>query len=202
LSLLNKTFVFDSPGDSNKIYGQIVAEKSDRGFFEAQIVPETAPSWLTLSANRLISSDFDAENRARVNFTIDPMRILPRYARERVFIDENAAEIVFRRPIPLTVYTNRETYRYEDKGVIEVLNHTGGDIAIELFCPDGYVRFAARTYSAGAYCEIPFSVKLSAFMNAGRFFRKTPFMRTFIEVKAKRPGEEYRVKLPVMVGEW
>ncbi|MCL2498725.1 MAG: DUF5717 family protein [Defluviitaleaceae bacterium] len=202
LTLTNKTFTFDCPGDSGKIYGQIVAEKSDRGYCEAQIIPETAPSWLTLSASRFISSDFDAENRARVNFTIDPMRILPRYARERVFVEDNSAEIIFRRPVPLTVRLNRETYRYEDKGVVEILNHTGGDIAIELFCPDNYIRFAARTYSAGAYYEIPFTVKLSAFMNAGRIFRKTPFMRTVIEVKGRKPGEEYRVKLPVTVGEW
>ncbi|MCL2605018.1 MAG: DUF5717 family protein [Defluviitaleaceae bacterium] len=202
LTLPNKSFVFDCPGDSGRIYGQIVAEKSDRGYCEAQIVPETAPSWLTLSANRLISSDFDAENRARVNFTIDPMRILPRYARERVFIENSAAEIVFRRPLPLTARLNRETYRYDDKGTIEILNHTGGDIAVEVFCPDNYVRFAARTYSVGKHYEIPFTVKLSAFMNAGRLFRKTPFMRTVIEVKGRKPGEEYRVKLPITVGEW
>jgi hypothetical protein len=202
LTLLNKTFMYDASGAPGKIYGQIVAEKSGRGYCEAQILPETAPSWLTLSASRLISSDFDAENRARVNFTIDPMRILPRYVRERVFIEDNTAEIIFRRPRPLTARLSRETYRFDDKGIIEIFNHSGGDMAIDLFCPDGFIRFAARTYSASAYCEIPFTVKLSAFMNAGRIFRKTPFWHTVIEIKGRRPGEEYRVKLPLTVGEW
>jgi hypothetical protein len=204
-----KTFVYDqSPGDVNKIYGQLMAEKSDRGYYEAPITPETSPSWLTLSANRLISSDFDAENRARINFVIDPMKIRARYARERIFIgngpdeEDGVVELIFRRPQPLTARLNSESYRYDDKGVIEIYNHTGKDIAVEPFCPDGYIRFGARSYVAGAYYEIPFTVRLSAFMNAGRIFRKTPYMTTFIEVKGSSPGQVYKLRLPVTVGEW
>jgi hypothetical protein len=202
LSLVKKTFVYDNPGDAGKIYGQIILEKSDRGFCEAPITPETAPLWLSLSANRLISSDFDAENRARVNFTIDPSRITARYARERVLIENSAAEIIFRRANPFTIRLNRATYRYDDKGIIEIYNHTGKDLAIEPFCPDGFIRFAAKTYGAGAYYEIHFTVKLSPFMNAGRLFKKTPFMRSVIEVKGTNPGKVYKVKLPITVGEW
>jgi hypothetical protein len=102
----------------------------------------------------------------------------------------------------LAARLNREAYRYDDRGTIEIFNHTGGDLAVEPFCPDNYVRFAARSYSAGAYAEIPFTIKLSAFMNAGRIFRKTPFMRTAIEVKGVGPGKLYRLKLPITVGEW
>jgi hypothetical protein len=203
LNLLNKSFLFDrNHNDTSKIYSQIVVEKSDRGFFESPIVSENASRWLTLSANRLISSDFDAQNRARVNFIIDPAHIPDRYARERILIENNAAELVFRRLPPLTARLNRDAYRYDEKGIIEIFNHTGNDLAVELFCPDNYVRFAARTYSAGAYYEIPFTVKLSAFMNAGRLFRKTPLMRTTIEIKGASPGKVYKIKLPIIVGEW
>lgn len=209
LTLPKNHFLFEqNPGDTGKIYGQIIAEKSDRGFFEATITPETAPPWLSLSANRLISSDFDAENRARVNFCIDPEKITTRYANEKVRIgygtegEDAMAELVFRRPPAFSARLNRDTYRYDDKGVIEIFNQTGADLGVEVFCPDNYIRFTARSYMAGAYYEIPFTVKLSAFMNAGRLFRKTPFMRTNIELKGASPGKVFKFALPIEVGEW
>ncbi|MCL2203901.1 MAG: DUF5717 family protein [Defluviitaleaceae bacterium] len=203
LFLPKQRFVYDqNHGDMGKIYGQIMVEKSDRGFYEAPIAPESAPPWLTLSANRLISSDFDAQNQARVNFCIDPVHISARYARERVRIENCTAELIFRRPLPLTARLNREAFRFEDKGIIEISNHSGGDLAIEVFCPDAYVRFAARTYSVGTYYEVPFGVKLSPFMNAGRLFRRTPFMRTAIEIKGTSPGRVFKLRLPLTVGEW
>ncbi|MCL2188879.1 MAG: DUF5717 family protein [Defluviitaleaceae bacterium] len=203
LALPRRSFIYDqSHGDEARIFGQIIAEKSDKGFFEAPITMENNPPWLSLTANRLISSDFDNENRARVNFSVDPTLIKGRYARECIKIGGNEAEIIFRRPLAITARLNREAYRFDDKGVIEIFNHSGGDLAVEVFCPDNYVRFAARTYSAGKYYEIPFTIKLSAFMNAGRLFRKTPYMRTSIEIKGASPGKVYKIRLPIVVGEW
>ena len=207
LKLQKRVLTFDQrPGDTAKIYGQLLFEKTDSGFCEAPIEAETAPPWLALSANRLISSDFDTENQAMVNFSIDPLQITGRYAREIVFIghenDRMAVELIFRRPQPLMLRLVRESYRYDDKGTIEVFNHTGQELMLELFCADSYMRFAARRYVVGAFYEIPFDIKLSAFMNAGRLFRKTPYMRTAIEVKASCPGHVYKHRLPLVVGEW
>jgi hypothetical protein len=39
-------------------------------------------------------------------------------------------------------------------------------------------------------------------MNAGRIFRKTPFMRSVIEIKGASPGKVFKVNLPIVVGEW
>lgn len=203
LALPERSFVFDrTPDDMTKLIGRIVVEKSDRGFYEAPITMENNAPWLSLSANRLISGDFDAEGRARINFAIDPKKISARYARECVSINEHTAEIIFRRQPFLTARLNRESYRFDDKGTIEVTNNTGGDLAVELFCADSYIRFAAKRYVIGKAHEIPFQIKLSAFMNAGRLLRKTPFMKTTIEVKGAGLGKANKIILPVTVGEW
>jgi len=208
-NLPQTSFLFDRrPYDATPVRGYITVEKSDAGFYEAPIELENAPPWLTFSANRLLSSDFDEEQRARIPFAISPAMIRldeaggMRYARERVYIADHESEIVFRRLPPLQAQLNRDSFRYDDHGVIEITNNTGADLPVEVYCKDSFIRFKARSYLVGARYEIPFTVKLSAFTNAGRFFRKMPFMRTSIVVKGVRPGVVHRLEIPLSAGEW
>lgn len=197
------------PIDTAMIYGNFLVHKSDSGFFEAPLTTQNNAPWLALSADRLITSDFNDADAAVVNFSIDPLRIRGRYAREMVIIGaeaetdgENAVELVFKRLAPLTVRLPREAYHFEDQGVVEVVNNTGGDLLLELFCEDSFVRFAARKYYVGERHEVPFDIKLSAFMAAQLMFRKLPFLRTSIEVKTVYRDTVLRKKLPITVGEW
>jgi len=64
------------------------------------------------------------------------------------------------------------------------------------------VRFAARSYIVGAYGEIPFEIKLSAFLSAQLFFRKTAYMKTALEVRAVAGGHVHKKVTPLVVGEW
>jgi hypothetical protein len=127
-----------------------------------------------------------------------------RYAQETVVVGtaENIVDIVFRRAQPLTLRLNRESYRYDDRGVIEVYNQSGVNLDIEVACADKYIHFPARKHVAGARYEIPFTVKLTTLMSAQLLFRKTPFMRTVIEAKTVCHGRPIRLRLPIIVGEW
>jgi len=196
------------PHETSMIYGQFLVQKSDNGYFESPISMRTSVPWLMLPISRLISSDFNDANTAMVQFSIDPLQVSGRYARELIYVGSelepdysNAIEVIFKRDIPLTIQLNRESFRYEDKGVIEIINNTGLELRLSLFCQDSYVRFAAREYIVGAYYEIPFNIKLSAFMNASLLFRKQPYMRSAIEVRSVR-GLAYKIRLPLTVGEW
>jgi len=193
------------PSDTNVLQGNIAVEKSDFGYIDAPIA-YNAP-WLNCYASRLIQSDFNNEHMATINFSIDPMKIPGSYARELVTIGtesaaDNTVEIVYRRTAPVVFRIVRTAYRYEDKGILEIINNTGNDMKIELFCPESYVRFAARSYIVGAYSEIPFDIKLSAFLTAQLFFRKLPYMKTVLEVRAILPGQIYKKNIPLTVGEW
>ena len=197
------------PEDKEMLYGNFLVQKTDHGYVEAPVILKEEASWLTLSSGKLAASDFNETHAATVNFSIDPTQIKKSYAREQVVIGTEAAtdgsnvvEIVYRRTPALILRLNRGAYRYEDRGIIEVINNTGKNMQVETFCPENYIRFTARSFAVGAYGEIPFEVKLSAFMSAQLFFRKLPYMNTVIEIKAKIPGQEYKKNLPITVGEW
>ncbi|MCL2840543.1 MAG: DUF5717 family protein [Defluviitaleaceae bacterium] len=197
------------PEVRDMLYGNFLVQKNDGGYVEAPILIKDEAPWLTLSSGKLAASDFNETHAATINFSIDPTQIRKSYAREQVVIGTDAAEdgsnvleIVYRRVPPLIVRLNRAAYRYEDKGVIEVINNTGKNMQIETFCPESYIRFTARSFVVGAVGEIPFDVKLSAFMSAQLFFRKLPYMKTSIEIKAKIPAQEFKKNLPIIVGEW
>ena len=230
------------PGDSRKIYGEFKIKKSDGGYVDAPLIFD-AP-WLKLSSGKLSSADFDEENIATVDFTIDPRAVrraveISRkknhatsceknistqnekfaahddddffssqkniFVREKIFIGAEkkiSLEIIYRRLPPLVVKLSRDAYRYADKGFIEIFNNTGMNMKIDVFCPENYIRFSARSYPVGARGEISFDVKLSTFLNAQMLFRKLPYMRTIIELKAKIPGQEIKKTLPIIIGEW
>ena len=210
LSLPKKTVEFArKPYDNAMVYGNFLAQKTDAGYFEAPVFAANNSEWLKLSSERIISSDFNEANAAMVKFTIDPLRIHGRYASETVYIgngpsreNDNAVEIVFKRLDPLVMRLNREAFRFEDRGMVEVVNNTGTDLLVELFCKDTFVRFPARKFHVGERNGIPFEIKLSAFMAAQLLFRKLPFIRTAIEVRTSYRDVSVRRELPLSVGEW
>jgi len=203
LSVCDTCLEFDQkPDDGEIIHSSIKVQKSDAGYIESPIAVQNNSPWLNCYASRLIQSDFDQDLIASVNFSIDPGKIATSYAREVVTIGTESTEIVCRRTAPVIVRVNRTAFRYDDKSVLEVINNTGADIKIEVFCPDSYVRFTARSYIVGAYAEIPFEIKLSAFLAAQLFFRKTPYMKTSLEVRAVADGHMYKKVTPLVVGEW
>lgn len=195
------------PNETSMIYGNFLVQKSDAGYLEAPLTPQNGAPWLTLSSERLITSDFNEANTAMVKFNIDPLSVKGRYARETVSVgpqeqDAVRVEIVFKRQTAFTARLSRESYRFDDHGAIEIVNNTGGDLVLELFCEDSYIRFAARKYPVGERLEIPFDVKLSAFMTAQMMFRRMPFLRTVIELRTVCRDAVVRTKLPLTVGEW
>jgi len=190
------------PSDTRILHGSIAVCKSDTGYIEAPITLQTGAAWLNCHASRLMPNDFDSELSAKVAFSVDPAKIAGNYAREVVDIGGNCVEVVYRRTPPVVIRIPRYSLKYEDRAVIEVINNTGKDMKIEVFCQDSYVRFSARSYIVGAYGEIPFNIKLSAFLSAQLFFRKLPYMKAMVEVKATSPGYAYTKKLPLVVGEW
>jgi len=190
------------PGDSEVIHGSIKVQKSDMGYIDSPIFLQCNSPWLTCYASRLIQSDFDESHTASVNFSIDPRKIATTYARETVEIGTQTTEIIYRKISPVIARINRISLRYEDKGTLEIINNTGMDIKVEIFCRDSYVRFSARSYIVGAYTEIPFTIKLSAFLSAQLFFRKTPYMKTTVETRATIDGHMHKEIIPLIVGEW
>ena len=185
--------------------GFITVRKSDSGYVEAPITVHGDAPWLNFYASKLMQKDFKGTLTTRVNFSIDPIKISGAYARALVTIGTNPAntvEIVYSRAAPLVVHLNQGTYAYEDKGMLQITNNTGKDIKVEIFCPDNYLRFSARSYLVGAYGEVPFDVKLPALASAGRLLKKVPYMKTTIEVRALVDTQPVRKILPVVIGQW
>jgi len=191
--------------DTQIMQGNITVKKSDNGYAETPITVQNNAFWLNCPAIRLMSNDFDKNLTATVDFSIDPRKISGSYVRDLITIGvepQNTVEITYRRLPPISLRLNRASLRYDDRGILQVTNNTGEDIRVEVFCTESYVRFSARSYLVGAYGEIPFEIKLSAFLSAQLFFRKLPFMKTSIEVKTTAPGLTYKKSIPLTVGEW
>ena len=198
-----------SANNNEPLRGRIEVCKTDSGYASAEIVKSQGSSWLNLSTGRLTTNDFNEQFVATVNFTIDPSKVSSSFAREEIVIGNdpkedksNVVEVIFRRPIPIKTHLNRETFRFEDAGHLIVHNNTGQTITVEPFCQENYIRFGAKRFVVADYEEIPFEVKLTAFLGAQVYFRKIAYLRASIEVKFSLPGVTHKKILPVIVGGW
>jgi len=195
----DKRFEFSQkPGINESIYGEFHVKKNGAGYVEAPLSLRDNASWLTLSSGKLTAADFNDTNIATVSFTINPSKIESNFAREEIIFLQEKIEILYRRLPPLSLRLNRDTYRYADRGTIEVINNTDKSLTLSVFCPKDYIRFPARSFPIGALAQIPFDIKLSAFMNAQMLFKKLPYMKTAIEIST----DSYKKTLPITVGEW
>ena len=195
--------------NNEPIRGRFEVNKTDAGYASAEITRLQGSDWLSLSTGRLSTSDFNEQLVATVNFTIDPSKVPGSFAREEIIIGQeskadktNIVEVIFRRPIPIISRLNRETFRFEDTGQLIVHNNTGQTITVEPFCQENYIRFGAKRFVVADYEEIPFDIKLTAFLGAQIYFRKIAYLRAAIEVKFSLPGETHKKILPLIVGGW
>jgi len=188
---------------TDKTHAHFYVIKSDSGYAEGPISTDAA--WLGLSTTRLSSNDFDHENRAKVGITIDPALVLGNFARTNIQVGPepaNTLTLTVSRPTPLKLRLNREGYRYEDRGSIEIENNTGSDMTIDVVCRDRLVRFFVGTYTVGATHSIPFEIRPSAFASTRKLFRKMPYISTYVDIRARCPGQEFHRRLYLTIGEW
>ena len=208
VTIKQKKLEFVTNGDELQ-RGRIEVSKTDTGYASAEITKLHDSDWLSLSTGRLASLDFNESLQATVNFTIDPKKIPASFAREEILIGQdlapdksNVVEIIYRTPIQIKARLSRETFRFEDSGHLIVYNNTGQTIAVEPFSKEKYIHFHSKTFVVTEYAEIPFDIKLTAFLGAQIYFRKIAYLKAFIEVMFKFPGKAHKKILPVVVGGW
>ena len=182
------------------IHGSFEILKSDEGYVETNITTAYGASWLTLS---------DLDHGGKLGYSIDPILIKGRYARERIIIkaesvstSEVYVDIIFKRPDPLAAWLSRETYRYQDEGTITLENRAGNPLQIEISCGESFVRFFQQRYEVDDEIEIPFIIKLSALQSAQMLFRKIPSLQAKIDIKSTFKGTQITKSLTLQAGEW
>ena len=194
-------------GPPGKIYNTFQVQKSDSGYIDAPITTLSGASWLSLSTVRLSSSDFDNDNQATVELSVDPLKIPQNFAREHILVGPtpetgSILEVNFRRAANFTVKLNQQGFRYEDRGSVVVENNTGANMRVDVFSKDKYVRFYAQSHMVGPVHAIPFEIRPTAFASAQRLFRRLPYVSTYIDIRLQSMGRVVHKRLLLNIGEW
>ena len=194
-------------GPPGKIHQHFGVQKSDSGYADAPITIVGGAPWLSLSTGRLSPSDFDSNNNATVELTVDPLKIPENFTREYIQVGTtpyagSMLEVNFRRAPAFSIELSKQGFRYEDRGGVQVENNTGANIRVDVFCRDRYVRFYAQSHMVGAAYSIPFEIRPSAFASAQRLFRRLPYVSTYIDVRVQSLGQTFHKRLHFNIGEW
>jgi len=178
----------------------IRVRKSDSGYADAPVTTEGGAPWLSISTERLTS--FDENNIASIAAIIDPALMPGVFVSERIHVGDASCEITAAKTAPIVITLPRAGYRYEDRGVIRVVNNTGANITVDMYSPDRFIRFYAGSYTVETSYDIPFEIRPTAFQSAQRLFRRWPYVSTSINVRAHTIGFATQKRLHLTIGEW
>lgn len=162
------------PQDSSAYTAGIGLKRTTFGYATASLAVRKG-SWLKLSKNKVESRDFDENNFTEVDYIIltDELK-----ARDTAIVDVESENIIQR--IYLTIsfkkafnaYLNKNSYAYEDKGVLSILNNTGKDLMLDINTKDNFIKFDANRYYIGKSAQINFDIKFSALATSLGFKKK------------------------------
>ena len=193
--------------DNAMIYGHFTLQKSDSGYLEGDFSLKHRAAWLALSKYHFNSTDFDSNNTAVIQYSVDPLLIKKRYEREQVAIttcaEQEIISIVFKRTMPLSVRINKEAYSFSDEGEIFLQNNSAEPLIVQLFCKDAFVRFWQLDYKLpkGGQIAVPFTIKLPTLQSAQMLFRRVPYLCTNLEISFMHKGKKIEKILPITAGE-
>ena len=169
------------------VTGGFRIRRSTWGYLETQITISPETKWLQLSKTKLTAADFDENNTAEIDYMI-MTRHLPQHRGNTATItfgDDTASAVTIRCNMaqPFEARLDRDAYNFEDKGVLHLVNNTGRDLMVDIFC-EGYVKFAAKRYYISSAADIDFDIKFSALKAASFAMRKHLYTPSEIHVVA------------------
>lgn len=199
----NHMDIIQHPTEVTQSY--LYVQKSDNGYADAPITAHKGSPWLALNSTRLTTADYDHENKAPVGIKINPGLMPSPFVKEQIQVGTEVLTLAVRLAPSFALRLNKEGFRYEDRGIIEVENNTGFDMTVDVHSRDRHVRFFRASYTAprqGGPLSIPFEIRPSAFFGTRRIFRRLPYISTYVDVRARCPAQEYRKRLYLNIGEW
>ena len=182
--------------DEGEITGGFAVRRSTWGYVDEDISTNET-EWLKLSKTRLSTDDFDEAGLTEVDYIIFPEKLGAKRATAAINIGNNPGRDIFIRcgtAPPFEAHLDKQDYAFEDKGVLRLLNNTGRDLMIDIYC-ESFVRFEAKRYFISETAEIKFDIKFSTLKAATLALRKQLYAKTQIHVTAV--GGSFVVKMPL-----
>jgi len=193
--------IVQHPVETGQVYFYV--RKTDNGYADAPISVEESVPWLALSSTRIATADYDQDNSARIGIEINPNLMTSPFANIRIYVGDEALTLSVRKAPRVSLRLNREGFKYQDRGALEVENNSGFDLAVEVRSRDRHVRFYRTSYTVPpGGLSIPFEIRQSAFFGTRRVFRRLPYISTYVDVRARCTAQEYKRRLYLNIGEW
>jgi hypothetical protein len=187
--------VYVAPGQTEQAVGEIWYKRLSPGYAEVRLAAEAGASWLSLGKDRVLSSDFDADGRAKAVFAVNPSELDAETGINAAYVSAETESGVIGGTYVLAVVRrhfkaelDRERYLTDGSGLIKISNNTGSDLMLEIFSADKHIKLTGRKYLVGAYAEIPFMITFSGFETA---FRRLPPYTAEVTVRTAAAGKGF-----------
>ncbi len=164
---------------------QIPINKIGWGYVEADVSARSDGDWLNITNAKLVASGFAEEESVFVSYSVDTSKLKSKFEKGTIKISNSIeVEIVVRKKSYFSVRTNRNSFEYDDNGVVCVTNNTGQDVLLEIVSKENYIKFDGKKYFMGGYAEIPFTIKMTALQTAQMAIKKQPYSENEIMITA------------------
>ena len=187
-----------NPFQREVYFGRIPIQKEGWGYIDDKVYVKNGSPWL----KPLNTVSQAIEESGMFNFSIDPTLLKGRFGSDTLVLSENSEAEAFVTAIRLPYFkvrSNKESYIPGSSGIIYVTNYTGMDLMLEIKSSQTYIQFDARGHYIGAYAEIPFHVKMSAFHTM--LIKRQPAM-VLLSIRARVRDELVFRQLKIRIGDF
>jgi len=185
----------------SKFLNLIKVKRSDGGFVEYDVKLKNNCRWISLSKNKLIVSDFKDSNMADVMYSIDSSKLSDKNAVDYIMIGDEVIRVNIKRESLIDLGISKESFKFVDEGSILVGNNSEKQVVIEISTNSSLVRFENKKYIVNESAEIPFVIKLNAFLSTQLALKKQPIVTGEIYVKAQSEEGIFRKTMYITIGE-
>ena len=170
--------------DNSIIEGNVVLSKNGSGYIERNIKTQNSDEWIKCDIQKVSSRDFDKNNEYNLKYFIDCSLIKNKYSAAYISIGEDEHILIeVLRENNIKISLSKETFDFNDEGIIFIENDSGNELMIEVDTDDNFIKFEGKRYLLSKRARINFKIKFTALQLTQFSISKRPFVESKIYLK-------------------
>lgn len=170
--------------DNSVIEGNVILYKNGSGYIERNIKTQNSDEWIKCDIQKVSSRDFDKNNEYNLKYFIDCSLIKNKYNAAYISIGEDEHILIeVLRENDIKINLSKETFDFNDEGIIFIENDSGSELMVEVDTDDNFIKFEGKRYLLSKRARINFKIKFTALQLTQFSISKRPFVESKIYLK-------------------
>lgn len=187
------------PAFNDDIYtGLIKLKKTGSGYIEEEI--KNISPWFSLGKKTVLSSDFDNEGTAYINYSIDPLKFSRKVNFDKVFLSDKVLEVKAVKLSFIDAQLERTYLSFKDSSNILIINNANEKLTVDITPKDSFIKLEGKRYYINETALIPFTIDIPKLLQAQLSLKKQPTLESSLYIESVYKKRQFSKLLKLTIG--